>query len=52
MKQTKADKEYIKPSRLAMLRRRRTRLFDLGLGVVGLALAGISSYLPYYVYFN
>ncbi|MEP1206302.1 MAG: hypothetical protein ABJM29_17105 [Rhizobiaceae bacterium] len=52
MKKTKADKDHIKPSRLALLRRRRTRLFDLGLGMVGLALAGVSSYLPYYVYFN
>jgi len=52
MKQNKPDKKPILPSKLAKIRRRRTRIFDLGLGLIGLGLAGVSSYLPYYVYFH
>ena len=52
MKLKKLDKEFVKPSKLALIRRRRTRLFDFALGFVGLCLAAVSSYLPYYVYFH
>ena len=49
---TRANKKDLKPSVLAKIRRRRTRMFDFGLGLVGVAMAGLSAYLPYYVYFN
>ena len=49
---SKGNKKDLKPSVLAKIRRRRTRMFDFGLGLVGVAMAGLSSYLPYYVYFN
>ena len=49
---SRKNKKDLKPSVLAKIRRRRTRMFDFGLGLVGVAMAGLSSYLPYYVYFN
>ena len=48
----RANKQELKPSALARIKRRRTRMFDFGLGLIGVAMAGLSSYLPYYVYFN
>ncbi len=50
MKQIQSVKAAPKPSMLAKIRRRRSRLLDMGLGFVGLCLAAGSSYLPYYVY--